>query len=189
MTRKVAIGLCLLIMSTCLFSQKRNITIAPLGLINKVRIKYENQLKWKDISVGLYGNVYYSYFKGVRLDPFIRFYFFSEETKGLYLQLKPFFGFFQNKLEYKNYGNVDTLSFTKFTSYTTYGMGPAVGYQWFFNGNLLLDIFVGFNYDKMVAPFTILKDNLQYDLFDDAEWYITGPGSIFHFHVGLGYKF
>jgi hypothetical protein len=176
-------------MSSDLFSQKRNITIAPLGLVNKIRIKYENQLKWKEISAGVYGNYYYTYFKGFRLDPFIRFYFFSDEPKGLYLQLKAFFGVFQNDLEYKYYGTTDTLSLKKYSSYTTYGGGPAVGYQWFIHNKTPLDIFVGFNYDKMSAPSTLIKDNQKYDLFDDAMWYITGPGSIFHLHIGIGFKF
>ncbi|GAB4402783.1 MAG: hypothetical protein Fur0028_16130 [Bacteroidales bacterium] len=36
---------------------------------------------------------------------------------------------------------------------------------------------------------SVIKNNIRYELFDDALWYVTGPGSIFHMHVGVGFKF
>lgn len=183
----ILLTFCLL--SSVAFSQVRVVTVAPLGLVNKFRIKYEQQLNSKDISLGTYFNIYYGYFEGVRIDPFIRFYFFSENLKGLYLQLKMMGGFFQSNLEYKCYRQVDTLSTKKMTSFSLLGGGPAVGYQWYIHGKIPIDAFVGFNLSKMNAPTSILKDNQRYELYDDAFWYITGPGSIFHFHIGIGFKF
>ncbi len=184
----------LLLLSLCFassfaFSQVRVVTVAPLGLVNKFRVKYEQQMNSKDISLGTYLNIYYGYFEGARVDPFIRFYFFSENLRGLYLQLKVMGGFFQSNLEYKYYGTVDTLSTKKMTGFSSFGGGPAVGYQWYINDKIPVDAFVGFNLSKMSAPTSILRDNQKYELYDDALWYVTGPGSIFHFHVGIGFKF
>lgn len=179
----------LLVTSFFAFSQIKVVTIAPLGFINKCRIKYENQLNIKDISLGTYFNVYYFYFKGVRFDPFIRFYFFSDNLRGLYLQLKGVVGFYRNNLEYKYYGTVDTLSTKKLTNFFSYGGGPAVGYQWIINNKIPIDAFVGFNLNKMDAPYSVLIDNRKYELYDDKLWYILGPGSIFHLHFGIGFMF
>lgn len=170
-------------------AQIRTLTVAPLGLVNKIRVKYEQQLTINELSVGSYFNIYYAYFEGLRIDPFTRLYFFSDQMKGLYLQLKAMGGIFQNNLVYKYYSTTDTLSVKQMTNYYSFGAGPAVGYQWYFNQKIPLDIFVGFNLNKMIAPKSIIKNNMRYELFDDALWYFTGPGSIFHMHIGIGFRF
>ncbi|HOU97827.1 MAG TPA: DUF3575 domain-containing protein [Bacteroidales bacterium] len=189
MIKKGFILILITFFSQFLSGQIKTLTVAPLGLVNKVRVKYEQQLSFKEMSMGSYFNVYYAYFQGIRLDPFVRFYFFSDELKGLYLQLKVMGGIFQNDLEYKYYTTTDTLSVKQMTNYYTFGGGPALGYQWYINSKIPLDVFVGFNLNKWTAPNSVIKNNIRYELFDDALWYVTGPGSIFHMHVGIGVKF
>ena len=187
--RIIAFAICIILFEHLINAQTRTLTVAPLGLVNKIRIKYEQQLTIDELSVGSYFNIYYAYFEGLRIDPFARLYFFSEEMKGLYLQLKVMGGIFQNNLVYKYYTPTDTLSVKQMTNYYSFGAGPAVGYQWYFNSKIPLDIFVGFNLNKITAPQSIIKNNMRYELFDDALWYVTGPGSIFHMHIGIGFKF
>jgi len=169
--------------------QIKTLTVAPLGFVNKVRIKYEQQLHRNDWSIGTYFNVYYAYFQGVRVDPFVRFYFFSDNLKGLYLQLKLMGGIYQSNLVYKYYTSTDTLTTKQLITFNMYGGGPALGYQWYINDKIPLDVFAGFNLNKMSAPKMILKDNQMYDLFDDVLWYSFGPGSIIHLHIGVGVRF
>ncbi|NSW44937.1 MAG: DUF3575 domain-containing protein [Bacteroidales bacterium] len=189
MIKKSIIILLTIIYFSSLMGQVKTLTVAPLGLVNKVRIKYEQQLKRKDWSIGSYLNIYYAYFQGLRIDPFVRFYFFSENLKGLYLQLKLMGGIYQSNLEYHYYTSTDTLSTKHLTTFYNYGGGPAIGYQWYINDKIPLDVFAGFNINKMTAPRMILKDNQTYDLFDDVLWYSFGPGSIIHLHVGIGVRF
>lgn len=176
----------------CLLSQPiKSLTIAPLGLINKVRLKYEKQAgESSSLSYGGYFNFYYGLYPCVRIDLFVRYYFFSEKLNGFYLIVKPGFGYFKTDLVYHYITDRnDTLEHKKQDYYfLTYGAGAGVGYQLNLVKNIILDSFITFNFFSFNPPKTLLVDNKPYKLTDQL-WTITGPGAVINLHLGIGFKF
>lgn len=186
----------LIILSYSSIAQTQIITFAPHGLINKVRIKYENVLN-ENMTIGAYFNAYYVYFKGFRVDPFIRLYPTGKAPKGFYIQAKVLVGYFNSNLGYdysyiKQIGGKDTtitLTETQNKNFSTYGGGLGVGYQFLIAKKMPLDIFIGFQYSKFTAQQTIIHNNLTYTTPDDVLWYLTGPGSFLNCNLGIGFSF
>ena len=180
-------------------AQTQVITFAPMGLINKFRMKYENVLNGNFTS-GLYFNAYYAYFKGIRFDPFIRLYPADKAPKGFYFQAKALVGYFNADIAYDyTYEyialNGDTVSNTltekRNKSFSTYGGGIGIGYQFLVGkGQMPLDIFIGIQlFSKFTAPQTIVYDGNTYTTLDDLIWILTGPGSFLNCNFGIGFSF
>jgi len=169
-------------------SKKQIFSVAPIGLINKFRVKYEIQLN-NAFSTGSFFNYYWGLFKGVRMDPFVRLYLGDESPKGIYIQAKFVVGYLNNSLVYTdiNGNKIDGDWFTNG------GAGINVGYQTLTgkNENWVIDINIGF---KLVTPVTGSQNittsggNDAY-VAENAIWYLSGPGSIFDGHIGIGYRF
>jgi len=166
------------------------ITFAPMGIVNKFRMKYELSLN-NNVSSGVYLNVYYAYFKGVRVDPIIRLYPTGKAPKGFYLQAKAVVGYFNSDLEYKyEIDSVHTDSVFMSKNFSTFGGGLGIGYQFLIGSKKFpIDIFLGFQYSKFTAPQTIKKNGKTYSTSDDLLWYFTGPGSFLNGNVGIGFTF
>ncbi|MCX7955215.1 MAG: hypothetical protein N3A01_08530 [Bacteroidales bacterium] len=165
------------------------ITVAPLGLVNKVRVKYESQLSENNcVTVGSFFNLYYGFYPGFRLDPFLRYYFFSEKLNNFYTILKIGVGYFLADLTYQHITSTnDTLKYEKNNyKFFTYGLGVGLGYQWNIAKNIIIDSFVNFNFFSFNAPKLITLNNLEYKLIHF--WHTTGPGAIINAHIGIGFK-
>ena len=170
-------------------AQTQVITFAPMGLVNKFRMKYENVLNGNFTS-GLYFNAYYAYFKGIRFDPFIRLYPADKAPKGFYIQAKAVVGYFNSNLVYDYQDMVDTLSFKQKKNFSTYGGGIGIGYQFLVGkGQMPIDLFLGFQYSKFTAPQTAVYNSKTYTTSDDLIWYFTGPGSFLNCNFGIGFSF
>ncbi|NCO54469.1 MAG: hypothetical protein GW876_03570 [Bacteroidetes bacterium] len=170
-------------------AQTQVITFAPMGLVNKFRMKYENVLNGNFTS-GLYFNAYYAYFKGIRFDPFIRLYPADKAPKGFYIQAKAVVGYFNSNLVYDYQDMVDTLSFKQKKNFSTYGGGIGIGYQFLVGkGQMPIDLFLGFQYSKFTAPQTSVYNGKTYTTSDDVIWYFTGPGSFLNCNFGIGFSF
>ena len=128
-------------------------------------------------------------FDGVRMDPFIRLYLGNEAPKGIYLQAKVVVGYLNNSLVYTDVDG-NTIDGNWFASG---GAGINIGYQALTgkSENWVIDINIGF---KLVTPVTGSKDittsggNNAYAA-ENAIWYLSGPGSVFDGHIGIGYRF
>jgi hypothetical protein len=191
--QKYFIVVTFLIMSLSVFAQKQLITFAPMGFVDKLRLKYERTTS-DNISYGTFLNVYYFNFKGIRLDPFVRFYPKGKAPKGVYIQGKAVVGIFYSKIkyEYEQIIGTDTttLASTESETFTTYGGGLGLGYQFIIGrSELPMDLFLGFQYSKFGAPASVIINNNRYETLDDATWYMTGPGSIFNMNFGIGFSF
>jgi len=170
-------------------AQTQVITFAPMGLVNKFRMKYENVLN-ENMTVGTYFNAYYMIFKGVRFDPFFRLYPTGTAPKGFYIQAKAVVGYFNSNLVYDYQDMVDTLSFKQKKNFSTYGGGIGIGYQFLVGkGQMPIDLFLGFQYSKFTAPQTAVYNGKTYTTSDDVIWYFTGPGSFLNCNFGIGFSF
>jgi len=179
------------------FSQTQLITFAPMGLVNKFRVKYEYALN-ENLSAGTYFNGYYMIFKGVRLDPFVRLYPTGSAPKGFYIQVKAVVGYFNSNFayDYSYHTQVNgkdttiTLTEKRSKSFPTYGAGLGIGYQFLVGKHKMpIDLFLGFQYSKFTAPQTVLKDGVEYTTADDVIWCFTGPGSFLNANFGIGFSF
>lgn len=181
--------LMLSILCVTTFAQKNVVTFAPMGFVDKIRIKYERNLN-ENISAGAYFNAYYMFFKGFRLDPIVRLYPTGNAPKGFYIQVKAVVGYFNSKMDYTYESVTDTLSITSQRSFPTYGAGLGIGYQFLVGkGEMPIDLFLGFQYSKFTATQTIYKDGFEYTTADDVLWYFTGPGSFLNANFGIGFSF
>lgn len=178
-------------------AQTQIITFAPQGLVNKIRVKYENVLN-ENITIGAYFNAYYMLYKGIRVDPFVRLYPTGKAPKGFYIQAKAVVGYFNSDLAYDysyitQVGGTDTtitLTENSKKSFSTYGGGMGIGYQLLVGkGQMPIDFFLGFQYSKFTAPQTIINNGRTYTTSDDVIWYFTGPGSFLNCNIGIGFSF
>ncbi|MBI5540867.1 MAG: hypothetical protein HY951_12460 [Bacteroidia bacterium] len=171
------------------FAQKNVVTFAPMGFVDKLRIKYERNLN-ENISAGAYINAYYMHFKGFRLDPIVRLYPTGSAPKGFYIQGKAVIGYFNSKMDYTYESVTDTLTISSQRSFPTYGAGLGIGYQFLVGGGEMpIDLFLGFQYSKFTAAQTIYIDGFEYTTLDDVLWYFTGPGSFLNANFGIGFSF
>ncbi|OFX41276.1 MAG: hypothetical protein A2X08_01685 [Bacteroidetes bacterium GWA2_32_17] len=178
-------------------AQTQVITFAPMGLVNKFRMKYENVLN-ENMTVGTYFNAYYMIFKGVRFDPFFRLYPTGNAPKGFYIQVKAVVGYFNSDFAYdysydtqiSGKDTTITLTENQKKSFSTYGGGIGIGYQFLVGkGQMPIDLFLGFQYSKFTAPQTAVYNSKTYTTSDDLIWYFTGPGSFLNCNFGIGFSF
>ncbi len=176
-------------LSFSIIAQTQIITFAPQGLVNKFRMKYENVIN-ENMTVGTYFNAYYMVFKGIRVDPFIRLYPTGKAPNGFYIQAKVIVGYFSSTLQYDYEDMIDTLHIKQNKSFSTYGGGLGIGYQFLVGkGQMPIDLFLGFQYSKFTAPQTVVYDGKTYTTLDDVLWYFTGPGSFLNCNFGIGFSF
>ena len=153
-------------------------SIAPLGSLNKFRVKGEYAVtKWG--SVGLQFSYYYGLYPGVQGCPFARFYIGSVAPQGFYLQ--PFLVMYSHKSPAFEYS--DEKGFYRTDNrfrISGLGFGGAVGYQWLlgYEKNIVIDLNAG-----------VKSFNINNDISSDIIWYTTGPGSYFAGTVQIGYAF
>jgi hypothetical protein len=190
---KIIIIAGLFVISFSAFSQKQIITFSPQGLVNKIRVKYESPIN-KNLSIGSYLNLYYMYFKGVRIDPFVRFYLAGKAPKGIYIQGKLVAGYFNSNIEYEyekiTQTDTSTVTIKERKSFLSFGGGMGLGYQFIIGKpGFPLDLYLGFQNTRFLAPQTIIKDNITYETSYDSDWYITGPGSFLNMNFGIGFSF
>jgi hypothetical protein len=191
--KKCIIVITFFAISFSIFAQKQLITFSPMGFVDKLRVKYERSSS-DNVSLGSFINIYYAGFKGIRLDPFIRFYPAGKAPKGFYIQAKAIVGVFYSKIEY-DFDQIvgtdtTTLVSNKSETFLTYGAGLGLGHQFLMGkSEVPLDIFLGFQYSKFGAPESVIIDNNRYETMDDAVWYMTGPGSILNMNFGIGFSF
>ena len=163
------------------------ISVAPIGLINKFRVKYERQIN-NDFTFGTYFNYYWGLYKGVRIDPIFRFYLGDEAPEGVYLQAKLVIGYFKNPFTYYNDQGVYQDGYW----FGNGGAGVNIGYQTLTgkSNNWVIDINVGFKIVSPVGnPNDYTYDGTDVNAIENGIWYLTGPGSIFDGHIGIGYVF
>lgn len=201
-TNKKILLICgLIVLSFSSIAQTQVITFAPQGLVNKFRMKYENVLN-ENMTVGVYFNAYFyslnMYYKGMRVDPFIRLYPTGKAPKGIYIQAKAVIGYFNSDLAYDfSYDSQINGKDTTFTltqmrnrNFSTFGGGMGIGYQLLVGrGQMPIDFFIGFQYSKFTAPQTIMYNNKTYTTSDDVVWYVFGPGSFLNCNIGIGFSF
>lgn len=160
-----------------------------MGVVTKLRIKYESALNTQ-LSTGSYFNLYYIFYRGLRVDPFIRLYPNGKAPKGLFLQGKAVAGYFNKNIDYMYIAGNDSIHHKKNTSFFSYGAGLGIGYQFIFKrSHKPLELFLGFQYSKYTAPKTIFIDNKEYYTNDDLFWYVYGPGSFLNANFGIGFTF
>ena len=187
--KKIIISLIFLQLQLITFSQNKVITYAPMGIVNKLRLKYEFKIN-DQFSSGTFFNLYYVTYAGPRLDPFIRIYPAGQAPKGLYLQGKAMLGYFSSNVNYSYIAGNDTINHKQQTNIPTYGAGIGIGYQFIFGRKKKpMDLFIGFQFLKYTGPQTIFVNNREYYTDYDFRWYITGPGSFLNANFGIGYSF
>lgn len=153
-------------------AQEKNLSFAPLGLINKVRLKYEAQSKNNlKQSAGSYFTLHYplvGLHTGVMIDPYMRFYG-KEDLTGPYFQPKIAFGYYW-------WASDDCED----CGFATIGGGLAGGIQLALGEKkrTLLDMNIGIRYMHTIGV----------DGPHGLIWYWLGPGSILNPHLGLAFK-
>ncbi len=162
-------------------AQNKNIvTFSPLGLVNKIRFKYEHGIN--DIfSTGMVASYYYGAFPGGQVEPFIRYYFGEEAPEGIFLQGKLVGGSY--KYIFSDVSSVNNFNF--FSG----GAGLSIGYQKLTgkNKNFPIEFSIGI---KIVNP-PVAPTNLNntVDLLNKGLFLFTGPGSVFDGSFSLGFAF
>lgn len=117
---KTKLLLLFLLFSQMVYAQEKEkehrniISIEPIALINRFKIKYERLLNDK-FTTGAYVSYYpefYSWNKitGIELAPFLRYYFSHDAPDGFYMQVKPLLGYYQSDLSYM--GTIFDSSYT-----------------------------------------------------------------------------
>jgi len=155
-------------------THKNIVTFAPLGLINKLRFKYEYSIN-DNFSTGMVASYYYGLFPGPQIEPFFRYYFGSEAPSGIFLQFKVVFA-------YQEYIFSDTPANNFY--FISGGGGLSIGYQKITgkNKNFPIEFSVGF---KAVNPPT----NNGMANVATGVYLLTGPGSIFDGTFAVGFEF
>lgn len=161
-------------------AQDKNIvTFSPLGLINKVKFKYEHSLN-NNLSVGSFASMYWGLYPGLQIAPFGRYYFGEEGPEGVYLQAKLLAGFHKYEIydETNNYSN---------KSFSSYGGGLGIGYQRLTgkNKNIAIDVAIGF---KLMTPPTHNDNEIITDV-NSGVYLVTGPGSLYDGLLSVGLSF
>lgn len=175
MKKKFFVICAIFAMSLASAQEKNNVTFSPLGLVNKVRFKYEHSLD-NNFSVGSFASMYWGLFPGLQIAPFGRYYFGDEGPEGVYLQAKLLAGF--HEYVYDN----DLKN-----SFSSFGGGLGIGYQKFTgkNKNIVIDVGVGF---KLMTPPSEPSAGFVGD-FETGVYLITGPGSFFDGLLSVGISF
>lgn len=161
-------------------TMKGNIfTFSPLGLINKVKVKYERPLD-DNVTLGSFAAWYYGFYPGVQIAPIVRYYFGNKSVNRFYLQAKVLF-------DYHN------IRFSETTDpFFAVGGGFSIGYQFFASGDnfIALDIAIGL---KLVIPASNISTGSSgaygFGNIVDPElwWYVIGPGSVFDSLFSIGF--
>lgn len=151
------------------------IGLAPTGLYNKVRIKFE-RLLIPNLSLGATATYYYREYPGYQISPFARYYFEGIAPEGIYFQAQAAF-FDQTSSKSKDKQGVSRFAGT--------GFGIGLGNQWYFEQSerFTIDTMIGYKvYDFNEKPAEgDPKDN---------DWYnLLSPGSRFNGMLSVGYAF
>lgn len=182
----VILGLLLINLTHITIAQESNqeekrkyfITGAPLGILNKFRIKGEIGLtNW--FSAGSQFSFYYGVYPGIQISPFCRFYLGRQAPKGFYFQ--PSIGFYNHtsNLDYSINGEDFKGKFT----ITGVGYGLGIGYQTIFGKNKHTTVDWNIGFKSYGANLDGGKS------FSGLVWYTTGPGSLFSGTIQVGYAF
>lgn len=132
-------------------------------------------------------------YHGVKVAAFYRFYVLKKNTRGLFLDAKiPFgyFDFYELTYRYKDFYHLDI---TRSTTFWTWGTGISVGYL----GRLprtkhgLINISVGYQYFPMAdVPKTVSREvsmGTEIDLEIDTSWWDQmGPGASIEVKLTIG---
>jgi hypothetical protein len=179
--------------------KKNVITFHPIGVVNKVRLKYEYAVA-PNISIGAIGSAYYGIYPGIQVSPFLRYYFDAEAPHGLYLQ-----GSVPISVHNLTYGEgYDYLAYDPFSgafyvassykpreeNFATAGLGLGLGYQ-IMTGKrkgIVIDIMIGAKF-MIDAPEPVYPDFDGYNYTSVDTWNATGPGSLFNGMLGVGFAF
>ena len=166
-------------------AKKNVVGLSPLGLYEKVKVKYERVLS-SSLSVGAMVGAFHGDYPGVQLSPFVRYYFEEAAPRGWYVQAQV--GVYHHRRTYTTArddpGNQTGAEYTDTYRFTNIGTGGAVGYQWFLGKrkNLTIDAHAGLKLYK-----TGIKD---YDeSLSSLDWQLQGPGSYFNGLLSFGYAF
>jgi len=155
---------------------------APFGVVNKLRVKYEYATS-QNSSIGAFGSIYYGFFPGFQISPFANFYT-TQAPLGLYVQFK---------MSYSTHSyvggdgvlfNNPALKFDPNDALSYLGPGIGLGYRHVVketSSRIFVDLSIG---GKLLFP---LEDRTIE--FEETIFYLTGPGSLFDAHVGVGYTF
>jgi hypothetical protein len=186
--KKIAILTLFTLSSILSFAQsdKANLVKLDIGLWNKFRVTYEHTLNSK-FSVGSSLAYHFASFSGVKVDPFLRFYFGDECPEGLYVQARALAGFFSKTFTY--YSDDLLYAIERKTNVSSYGAGLDLGYQWLSgkNDNIVIDISIGTQFMTDVNN-SIVENGITYNTANIG-FNTTGPGAIFNPRLAIGYKF
>jgi hypothetical protein len=190
--KKVLLILSLAFSSVSFAQEKTHLVKLHIGLLNKFKVSYEHPLSEK-LSVGGALGLYYGDFPGVKVEPSVRYYFGSECPDGFYAQGRVIFGSFSKDLTYYFGGDALTSldAFTKKVSFTSFGGGLDIGYQWLSgkNKNIIIDISLGAQFmDNKKLTESITVDGDTYTPAN-LSFLTTGPGAIFNPRLSIGYAF
>ncbi|MCC2545835.1 DUF3575 domain-containing protein [Hymenobacter sp. BT175] len=200
--------------------QKRTVAlrVSPLGFLNKARVHGELAFG-RQASGGLVASYYYGQFKGLKLEPFVRYYFVGRALSGLYLQAKASGCAFNTEYTYNR--TITTYNADGFPTsldtegsavikkgFKTAGGGGGLGYQLLLGTkrNIPLDIYVGLqwmpfptNIGESFSETATLPDGKRTETrwsvdevaSGDPElgWYTLGPGSVLNGMLSVGIAF
>lgn len=160
-------------------NRKHLFTLAPLGLVQKVKVNYEYVLTSRT-SIGINTAFYHTVMPGVQINPYFRLYFASKAPKGFYFQGQT--GIYRHEIVRDYFYNLDSKeSWNK--PFGAVGLGAGVGHQWLTGRSkrFVITIMAGVKY----YPMTFSSNNKV--LYEDDAWYLIGPGSVFNGTLAIGF--
>ena len=182
-------------------SKKNALSLSLLELYRGgIGVRYERFIKIKQ-SIGLHFTYYLfgwgydtyssgvfgldklpaSHFTGFKMAPFYRYYFFRNNRKGLYFEVKMLTGYFDfSELFYVDYDDGEYFS----ENFWSFGGGVSVGHSLEFKNSMaVINLSVGLQYFPMNVPETMNYGNLE---VSNDWWKILGPGAIFELKLTIG---
>lgn len=175
------------------------ISIAPLGVVNKLRTSYYNI--HEGYTIGGHLSYYYSGFQGIQANPQLRIHFGTRPHSAFYIMANaPFFaGKSMGWTETYTSGNGDVERY-KYTDVriTSVGGGAALGYFAFLGNSkrFFIDTYLGAKISTYRQHDTrrviFLNDGTSQEagqrFLEGLSWYLVGPGSVFQGHFGIGWR-
>ena len=185
------------ILSTNIFAQARSLTTG-VGVLNaKVRVQYEHG--FGDMhSTGVNLGYYLENWAGPRAEAFYRIYFGGDNEKGMFFQASGGVGSFSYLFEGEGTfdWNGQQTNYLKSNRFLTTGGGIAFGGKMTSRGGFVFESTTGFqlwsapgdNYTEEADEWIALGNDID-AVFENAAFYVLGPGFPLHFQIKLGYNF
>jgi hypothetical protein len=197
------------------YSNKNSIKLSLLSLISNFKVSYERTLSNR-FSLGLTSSVYYTYTRGYKLEPFIKYSFDRTGFSGWYLEGRAAFGIFNREDSYDESQTIynpnnEIISSTTDQineNYTFYPRGGSIltGYKKFLKNNEKTFIDVNFGlqffgstdypksgqtttYDSDGNRIVTYKDYGEGFSGEELYWVFFGAGSILTANFSIGFVF